>query len=102
MFYCTFLGLVILAIHVLIFVLTLKQEEQKVIEAKIRMRKQELQEEEEKQHRKEEVSFSNRDTRTENIDCSTSEGIECEETTPSQDSSGTQMLRQPQYTRNGR
>ncbi|CAO2833256.1 unnamed protein product [Amaranthus hypochondriacus] len=77
-------------------------EEQKVIEAKIRMRKQELQEEEEKQHRKEEVSFSNRDTRTENIDCSTSEGIECEETTPSQDSSGTQMLRQPQYTRNGR
>lgn len=78
------------------------QEEQKVIEAKIRMRQQQLQEEEERYHRKEETSPSTIDPRTENIDCSTSGGIECEESAPSLDSSGTQMLRQPQYTRHGR
>lgn len=77
-------------------------EEQKVIEAKIRMRQQQLQEEEERYHRKEETSPSTIDPRTENIDCSTSGGIECEESAPSLDSSGTQMLRQPQYTRHGR
>lgn len=80
---------------------TLNQEEQKVIEAKIRMRQQEMEEEEERQHKKEETSSSERDPRTENIDCSTSGGVECEETAPSQDSNGTQMLRQP-HTRHGR
>ncbi|XP_021729363.1 uncharacterized protein LOC110696384 [Chenopodium quinoa] len=75
-------------------------EEQKVIEAKIRMRQQQI--EEERQHGKEETSPSDREPQTENIGCSTSGGIECEETAPSQDSSGTQILRQPQYTRHGR
>lgn len=86
----------------LCFYWTHKQEEQKVIEAKIRMRQQELLEEEERQNGKEETYPSNVDPRTENIGCSTSGGIECEETAPSLDSSGTQMLRPSQYTRHGR
>ncbi|KAL2943446.1 E3 ubiquitin-protein ligase DA2 [Bienertia sinuspersici] len=51
-------------------------EEQKVIEAKIRMRQQELQMAEENHHTTEETYSSNLDSRTENIGCSTSEGIE--------------------------
>lgn len=76
-------------------------EEQKVIEAKIRMRQQELQEEEERELGKEETSSSSR-AQIQNPTCSTSGAIECEQVALSQDMSATQMLSQSQSTRQNR
>lgn len=66
------------------------------------MRQQELLEEEEREHDKEETYPSDENSRTEDIGCSTSGGVECDETAPTLDSSGTQMLRPSQYTRHDR
>ncbi|XP_074311205.1 E3 ubiquitin-protein ligase DA2L [Silene latifolia] len=75
-------------------------EEQKVIEAKIRMRQQELQDEEEKQHKKQ-VGSSGAVSQMGSTVCSTSEGVEGEDSTAaSRDTSTT--YRQPQNTRQHR
>lgn len=76
-------------------------EEQKVIEAKIRMHQQQLLEEEQRQQRKEEISPSNREGQTVNPECNPSSGMGCEEIAPFQDSRATQTFR-PQYTRQNR
>lgn len=77
-------------------------EEQKVIEAKLRMRQEELLEEEERQRRKEEIGSSNREGQTGNPDSSPSQGIECEEIAPSQDSRATQTVIPERNTRQNR
>ncbi|KAJ8436762.1 hypothetical protein Cgig2_021292 [Carnegiea gigantea] len=76
-------------------------EEQKVIEAKIRMHQQQLLEEEKRQRRKEEISPSNREGHKVNPVCNPSAGMECEEIAPFQDSRATHIFR-PQYTRQNR
>ncbi|KAL8142243.1 hypothetical protein V2J09_015275 [Rumex salicifolius] len=61
-------------------------EEQKVIEAKIRMRQQEIQEQEERMHRRQETSSSVGVIHAENINCSTSRVVEGETFVSSRDS----------------
>ncbi|KAL8137591.1 hypothetical protein V2J09_003592 [Rumex salicifolius] len=71
-------------------------EEQKVIEAKIRMRQQEVQEQEERLHKRQETSLSGVVTQTETIECSTSVVLEGEAVDASQDSNVTPLFRASQ------
>lgn len=64
-----------------------------MIEAKIRMQQEELREQKERMHRRQETSSSVGVTHEENIDCSTSRVIEGETITSSHDSNATPMLR---------
>lgn len=67
-----------------------------MIEAKIRIRQQEVQEDEERLHRRQETSFTGLVTQTENIECSTSVVVEGEAVEVSHDSDGTPMFRASQ------
>uniref|UniRef100_A0A7C9A070 RING-type domain-containing protein n=1 Tax=Opuntia streptacantha TaxID=393608 RepID=A0A7C9A070_OPUST len=78
-----------------------EMEEQKVIEAKIRMHQQALLEEEERQRRKEEIGPSNRDGQTANPESNPCTGLGCEVIAPSQDSRAAEIFR-PQNTRQNR
>ncbi|PNY02490.1 RING/U-box domain-containing protein, partial [Trifolium pratense] len=81
-------------------------EEQRVIEAKIRMRKQELQDEEERMHKRLEVSSSNVNVAVADVEYSSnavaessSSAIEPDEIVSSQDSCATPMVRPSPATR---
>lgn len=84
-------------------------EEQRVIEAKIRMRQQELQDEEERMHKRLEVSSSNVNVAVADVEYSSNavaesstSAIEHDEIVSSQDSCATPMVRQPPATRANR
>ncbi|CAJ2659403.1 unnamed protein product [Trifolium pratense] len=84
-------------------------EEQRVIEAKIRMRKQELQDEEERMHKRLEVSSSNVNVAVADVEYSSnavaessSSAIEPDEIVSSQDSCATPMVRPSPATRANR
>ncbi|KAK2423088.1 E3 ubiquitin-protein ligase DA2L [Trifolium repens] len=84
-------------------------EEQRVIEAKIRMRKQELQDEEERMHKRLEVSSSNVNVAVADVEYSSNavaesstSVIEPDEIVSSQGSCATPMVRQPPATRANR
>ncbi|GMH25613.1 hypothetical protein Nepgr_027456 [Nepenthes gracilis] len=75
-------------------------EEQKVIEAKIRMRQRELQDEEQRMHKREEINSSSGVRQTVNVDCNTSEGTEGAEVVSFEDLHAAPMLRQQQSRQN--
>lgn len=84
-------------------------EEQRVIEAKIRMRQQELQDEEERMHKRLEVSSSNVNVAVADVEYSSNavaesstSAIEHDEIVSSQDSCATPMVRPPPATRANR
>ncbi|KAJ7981961.1 protein SIP5 [Quillaja saponaria] len=83
-------------------------EEQRVIEAKIRMRRQELQDEEERIHKRQDLSCSSRNTAPVDVELSSNAApstvsvVEGEEIVSSQDSCATPMIRQPPAPRGNR
>lgn len=84
-------------------------EEQRVIEAKIRMRKQELQDEEERMHKRLEISSANVNVAVADVEYSSNavaessmSVIEPDEIVSSQDSCATPMVRPPPSTRANR
>ncbi|XP_027928290.1 E3 ubiquitin-protein ligase DA2L-like isoform X2 [Vigna unguiculata] len=79
-------------------------EEQRVIEAKIRIRQQELQDEEEKMHKRLEMSSSNVNVAVADVEYSSNavSVVEHDEIVSSQDSSATSMVRPNATTRTNR